>query len=64
MTGLPELHESPFPLAPAAVRDYLYTLQRLDGYLHHTVNTRLALDILVLRLPHTAAALDSSSPLP
>lgn len=43
-------------LSPLAVRDYLYTLQRLDGYLHHTVNTRLALDILVLRLPHTTAA--------
>lgn len=34
------------------VRDYLYTLQRIEGYLRHTVNTRMALDVLLLRLPH------------
>ena len=38
-------------LESAAVRDYLYTLDRIAGYLHHTVNTRLALDVLLLRLP-------------
>jgi DNA polymerase-3 subunit delta' len=38
-------------LSPEVVRNYLHTLQRIDGYLHHTVNTRLALDVLVLRLP-------------
>ncbi len=33
------------------VRKYLQTLQELDTYLHHTVNVRLALDVLLLRLP-------------
>ncbi len=37
------------------VRDYLYTLQRIEGYLRHTVNTRLALDVLLLRLPTVPA---------
>lgn len=37
---------------PAAVRAYLQTLQRVETYLHHTVNTRLALEVLALRLPH------------
>jgi hypothetical protein len=27
----------------------------VEGYLRHTVNTRLALDVLLLRLPHVAA---------
>lgn len=34
------------------VQAYLQTLQRVERYLHHTVNTRLALDVLALRLPH------------
>jgi DNA polymerase-3 subunit delta' len=38
-------------LESATVRDYLYTLDRITGYLHHTVNTRMALDVLLLRLP-------------
>jgi DNA polymerase-3 subunit delta' len=38
-------------LESSAVRDYLHTLHRIEGYLHHTVNTRLALDVLLLRLP-------------
>lgn len=42
-------------LNPDEVRAYLHTLQRIEGYLHHTVNTRLALDVLVLRLPHAPA---------
>ncbi|MBK8049446.1 MAG: hypothetical protein IPK16_21425 [Anaerolineales bacterium] len=33
------------------VRSYLLTLRRIEGYLHHTVNTRLALDVLMLKLP-------------
>jgi DNA polymerase-3 subunit delta' len=33
------------------VREYLHTLHRIEGYLHHTVNTRMALDVLLLRLP-------------
>jgi DNA polymerase-3 subunit delta' len=38
-------------LESSTVRDYLYTLDRIAGYLHHTVNTRMALDVLLLRLP-------------
>ena len=34
------------------VRAYLTTLQRIEGYLRHTVNTRLALDVLLLQMPH------------
>lgn len=41
-------------LTTQQVRDYLLTLHRIDGYLHHTVNTRLALDVLLLQLPHVA----------
>ena len=32
------------------VQNYLHTLQRIEQYLHHTVNLRLALDVLLLRL--------------
>jgi DNA polymerase III subunit delta' len=38
-----------------SVRGFLHTLQRIEGYLHHTVNTRLALDVLMLHLPHITA---------
>lgn len=41
-------------LESSIVRDYLHTLRRIEGYLHHTVNTRLALDVLLLRLPQIA----------
>ncbi len=37
------------------VRDYLRTLQRIETYLHHTVNTRLALEVLLLKLPSIGA---------
>jgi DNA polymerase-3 subunit delta' len=33
------------------VRAALQTLQQIDGYLHHTVNARLALEVLMLKLP-------------
>lgn len=36
---------------PQAVREYLHTLNRIEGYLHHTVNTGLALDVLLLQMP-------------
>lgn len=36
---------------PADVHSFLYTLRRIEGYLHHTVNTTLALDVLLLQLP-------------
>lgn len=35
----------------ATVRDYLRTLQRIERYLQHTINTRLALEVLLLQLP-------------
>ena len=38
----------------ATVRRYLQTLRRIEDYLHHTVNVRLALEVLLLELPHTA----------
>ena len=34
-----------------AVFAYLGTLKQIEGYLRHTVNTRLALDVLLLKLP-------------
>jgi len=49
-----ELARHAAALTPQQVRDYLLTLRRIDGYLHHTVNTRLALDLLLLQLPHIA----------
>lgn len=33
------------------VRRFLHTLTRIEGYLQHTVNKSLALDLLLLRLP-------------
>jgi DNA polymerase III subunit delta' len=33
------------------VRAFLHTLSRIEGYLRHTVNTGLALDVLLLQLP-------------
>jgi DNA polymerase-3 subunit delta' len=41
-------------VAPDQVRAYLAALQRIEGYLRHTVNTRLALDVLLLQMPHAA----------
>ena len=38
-----------------AVFAYLGTLARIEGYLRHTVNTRLALDVLLLSLPSPGA---------
>ncbi len=35
----------------ATTRSFLQTLRQIEGYLHHTVNTRLALDVLLLQLP-------------
>jgi DNA polymerase-3 subunit delta' len=47
-----ELQRQAQLLDPEPVRKLLYTLQRVEQYLHHTVNTRLALDVLVLNLPY------------
>jgi DNA polymerase-3 subunit delta' len=41
---------------PADVQTFLYTLRRVEGYLHHTVNTALALDVLLLTLPRPVAS--------
>lgn len=38
-------------LSNHAVQQYLRTLDKIEGYLRHTVNTRLALEVLVLRAP-------------
>lgn len=37
------------------IQAYLARLSRIEGYLHHTVNTRLALDVLLLQMPRIAA---------
>ena len=40
-------------LLPAiTVQRYLHLLKRIETYLHHTVNTRLALDVLLLQMPY------------
>jgi DNA polymerase-3 subunit delta' len=38
-------------LSPQAVRTYVQTLGRVASYLRHTVNKRLALDVLLLQMP-------------
>lgn len=38
-------------LSPVAVQRYIHTLKRIEGYLQHTTNTRMALEVLLLRLP-------------
>jgi len=42
-------------IASGAVCEYLSTLKQVEGYLRHTVNTRLALDVLMLKLPRLEA---------
>lgn len=49
-----ELQQQAAHLSNAAVRNYLRTLQRVEGYLHHTINTRLALEVLLLQIPSPA----------
>jgi DNA polymerase-3 subunit delta' len=46
-----ELERQARLLDPERVRRFVHTLQRIERYLHHTVNTRLALDVLMLDLP-------------
>ncbi|MCB9151760.1 MAG: DNA polymerase III subunit delta' [Caldilineaceae bacterium] len=38
-------------LSQETVQKYIQTLKRIEGYLHHTTNTRMALDVLLLQLP-------------
>lgn len=40
---------------PGDVQAYLRTLSRIEGYLRHTVNTGLALDVLLLQMPRPRA---------
>ena len=40
---------------PVDVQAYLRTLSRIEGYLRHTVNTGLALDVLLLQMPRPHA---------
>ncbi len=40
---------------PVDVQAYLRTLSRIEGYLRHTVNTGLALDVLLLQMPRPSA---------
>lgn len=42
-------------LSQSDVQRHLETLQRVERYLHHTVNTRLAMDALLLDMPRRAA---------
>lgn len=46
-----ELQRQAQLLDPEPVRKLMHTLRRIERYLHHTVNTRLALDVLLLQLP-------------
>lgn len=43
-------------LSGPAVQQYVRTFDRIEGYLHHTVNTRLALEVLLLRAPMLESA--------
>ena len=46
-----ELRHQAGSIPAEVVRQHLHTLHRIEGYLHHTINTRLALEVLFLRLP-------------
>ena len=48
---LDALAEMARTVRPADVQAYLRTLGRIEGYLRHTVNTGLALDVLLLQMP-------------
>ena len=51
----PVLQQQAKAVPLATVRDYLRTLQRIERYLQHTINTRLALEVLLLQLPALGA---------
>lgn len=53
--ALPRIEEQARQLDVRVVQRYVATLKRIEGYLRHTVNVRLALDVLVLRLPGVRA---------
>jgi DNA polymerase-3 subunit delta' len=43
----------------ADTQHYLGLLRQVEGYLHHTVNTRLALDVLLLHMPRVTGELSA-----
>jgi DNA polymerase-3 subunit delta' len=49
--ALPRIGDHARQLETRTVQHYLATLKRIEGYLRHTVNVRLALDVLLLKLP-------------
>jgi DNA polymerase-3 subunit delta' len=51
----PELERQAQLISSKAVQHYLRTLHRIEGYLHHTINTRLALEVLLLQVPETGS---------
>jgi DNA polymerase-3 subunit delta' len=51
----PQIEQHARSLSGAAVQNHLHLLKRVERYLHHTVNTRLALDALLLDMPRHAA---------
>jgi DNA polymerase-3 subunit delta' len=53
MDQQPEIERQARLLAQDDIQNYLRTLRQVEGYLHHTVNTRLALDVLLLQVPST-----------
>ncbi len=48
---LPQLQQDAKGCSTTDVQTFLHTLGRIEGYLRHTVNTSLALDVLLLQLP-------------
>jgi DNA polymerase-3 subunit delta' len=48
---LAEIERQGAQIQQADLQGYLHLQQRVESYLHHTVNTRLALDVLLLQLP-------------
>jgi DNA polymerase III subunit delta' len=48
---LVRLQQQATAVALTTVQEYLRTLQRIERYLQHTINTRLALEVLLLQLP-------------
>lgn len=48
---LSEVQRDAESCAQGDVQSFLHTLSRIEGYLRHTVNTALALDVLLLQLP-------------
>lgn len=48
---LDEIQKDAALVSPGVVRQYIRVLRQLEEYLHHTTNVRLALDVMLLKLP-------------